>query len=173
MVGEGARVLIERAFAGEEPPAEIGTALHRYLAHYREVYLDTTELYPGLAPLLDRLAAVYPLAVLSNKGESLSREVLAGLGVADRFRAIVGGDSLPTRKPHPGGLYRIAELLGAAASDLLLIGDTRIDAETARAAGCRMVLVEWGFPHPPGFAEIRADVRVAAAAELAAVLLPP
>jgi phosphoglycolate phosphatase len=174
MVGEGARVLIERAFAGELAPGseEIERAFWRYLDHYREVFLDTTQLFPGLAPLLDRLAAAYPLALLSNKGEFLSRDLLAGLGVADRFRAILGGDSLATRKPHPGGLQQIAHLLELPVAELLLIGDTWVDAETARAAGCRLALVEWGFPHPPGFAEIPADLRIAHADELAAALLP-
>jgi phosphoglycolate phosphatase len=108
MVGEGARVLVERALGGQAPAARLEPALGRYLAHYRAVCLDTTRPYPGVAPLLAELAARFPLAVLSNKGEALSRHILAGLGLDRFFREIVGGDSLPTRKPDPAGLRRVA-----------------------------------------------------------------
>jgi phosphoglycolate phosphatase len=121
--------------------------------------------------MLARLAAAYPLALLSNKGEALSRRILEALGLAPRFRVILGGDSLPTRKPDPAGLRLAAERLGVAAGDAMLIGDTPIDAATAAAAGCAFLLVEWGFPRPPALEGIRADLRAATPAEAADRLL--
>jgi phosphoglycolate phosphatase len=170
MVGEGARVLIERAFNGEIPPESLDAALARYLEHYRQVCLDETRPYPGIEEMLAALAAVYPLALLSNKGEELSRIVLNGLGLDRWFREVLGGDSLPTRKPDPAGLRLLADRLGVPLGELLLVGDTRIDAETARAAGCAFALVEWGFPRPPGIEELAADLKVAKAADLVAAL---
>jgi len=170
MVGEGARVLIERAFGGDLPADRLDAVLARYLETYRAVCLDETRPYPGVPEMLAELAGLYPLALLSNKGEELSRLILDGLGLAGRFRAIAGGDSLPTRKPDPAGLRRLAERLSVPLAGLLLVGDTRIDAATAANAGCPFALVEWGFPRPPGVADLAADLRVATAAELAAAL---
>lgn len=171
MVGEGARVLIERAVGGELPAEQIDEALARYLAHYDAVCLDATRPYPGVEAMLADLAASFPLALLSNKGEALSRKVLAGLGLAGHFREILGGDSLPTRKPDPAGLLLLADRLGVPVERLMLVGDTRIDAETAQAAGCPFSMVEWGFPRPPGVEEIRADLRITEAGELTRSLL--
>jgi len=169
MVGEGARLLIERAFP-ELPAERLDEALVLYLAAYREVCLDETRPYPGVPGMLAALAERYPLALLSNKGEELSRLILAGLGLDSFFREVLGGDSLPTRKPDPAGLRLLAERLGSPVARLLLVGDTRIDAETAHAAGCPFVLVEWGFPRPLGTAGLMTSLRVATAAELTAAL---
>jgi phosphoglycolate phosphatase len=174
MVGEGARVLLERALPEPELPAErIDEALALYLASYREVCLDQTRPYPGIEEMLAQLAPEYPMALLSNKGEELSRIVLQGLGLDRFFREVLGGDSLPTRKPDPSGLRLLAERLGAPVERVLLVGDTRIDAETARQAGCLFALVEWGFPRPPGIETLPADLRIGRAEELVSALSGP
>jgi phosphoglycolate phosphatase len=174
MVGEGARVLIERAVGGELPPAELDPALRRYLAFYDEVLLDTTRAYPGVPEMLAALAGAYPVALLSNKGEAPSRRILEGLGLAPLFRLVLGGDSLPTRKPDPAGLRLAAERLGVGTEDLMLIGDTRIDALTAQAAGSLFGLVLWGFPRPPtldGLDGLAMALRAREPAEVSAALL--
>jgi phosphoglycolate phosphatase len=168
MVGEGARRLVERALP--ERPGEVDSALACYLEHYWEVCLDTTRAYPGVPEMLAALVGRYPLALLSNKGEVLSRKILDGLGLSGYFREILGGDSLPTRKPDPTGLRLLAERLKIPVERLLLVGDTWIDAETARNAGCAFALVEWGFPRSPRLDGVKADLRAATAAELAAAL---
>jgi len=171
MVGEGARLLIERAFPEPELPAERrDEALVLYLAAYRDVCLDETLPYPGVPEMLAALTERYPVALLSNKGEELSRLILAGLGLDAFFREVLGGDSLPSRKPDPAGLRLLAERLGTPVDRLLMVGDTRIDAETASAAGCPFALVEWGFPRPLGTAGLVTSLRVATAAELTAAL---
>ena len=170
MVGEGARLLVERALGPEFPPQEVDAALACYLEHYQEVCLEQTRPYPGVEEMLESLSAAYPLALLSNKGEALSRKVLAGLGLDRFFREILGGDSLPTRKPDPAGLHLLAGRLGVPVERLMLVGDTWIDAETAHNAGAAFALVEWGFPRPPKLEDVRADLRVARAAELKSFL---
>jgi phosphoglycolate phosphatase len=171
MVGEGARVLVERAVGRELPAAEIEPALRIYLSKYDDILLDSTRPYTGVPEMLAALAPAYPLALLSNKGEAPSRRILEGLGLASYFRLILGGDSLPTRKPDPEGLRRVAERLGVPPAGLLLVGDTGIDAATAQAAGCAFCLVEWGFPGPPALAGIAADLRAREPAEVSAALL--
>jgi phosphoglycolate phosphatase len=170
MVGEGARLLVERTLGPGVPSEEVDRALARYLEHYRDVCLDETQPYPGIEEMLAELAGRYPLALLSNKGEALSREILAGLGLARFFREILGGDTLPTRKPDPAGLHALADRLGVPLERLLLVGDTWIDAETAHNAGCAFALVEWGFPRPPKLDGVKADLKVARAGDLAAAL---
>lgn len=173
MVGEGARLLVERALGPECPPDRVDQALERYLGYYWDVCLDETRLYPGVEEMLSDLSGRYPLALLSNKGEALSRRILDGLGLATRFREILGGDTLPTRKPDPAGLKVLAERLGVPVGDLMLVGDTWVDAETAQNAGCPFALVEWGFPRPPKLDSVQADLRAARAEELTAALGNP
>jgi phosphoglycolate phosphatase len=170
MVGEGARLLVERALGPGFPPDQVDRAVARYLELYGEVCLDETVAYPGIEAMLGDLAGRYPLALLSNKGEAFSRRILDGLGLTRFFAEILGGDSLPTRKPDPAGLRVLAERLGVPLTRLLLVGDTWIDAETAHHAGCAFALVEWGFPRPPQLDGVKADLRVARAGELAMAL---
>ncbi|HEY0514823.1 MAG TPA: HAD-IA family hydrolase [Thermoanaerobaculia bacterium] len=170
MVGEGARLLVERALGPGFSPEQVDAALARYLQLYEDVCLDETRAYPGIEEMLAVLAGRYPLALLSNKGEALSRKILDGLGLSRFFREILGGDSLPTRKPDPSGLLVLAGRLGVPLDHLLLVGDTWIDAETAHNAGSPFALVEWGFPRPPRLDEVKTDLRVATAGELTAAL---
>ncbi|HEY0557110.1 MAG TPA: HAD-IA family hydrolase, partial [Thermoanaerobaculia bacterium] len=149
---------------------QVDRALARYLDLYWDVCLEQTRLYPGVGAMLVELGGRYPLALLSNKGEAFSRRILDGLGLSRFFAEILGGDSLPTRKPDPSGLRVLAERLGVPLRSLMLVGDTWIDAETAHNAGCAFALVEWGFPRPPKLEEVKADLRVARAGELAAAL---
>jgi phosphoglycolate phosphatase len=168
MVGEGARMLVRRALPPWPPGAgqdDLKEALASYLAHYAEVCLATTRAYPGVAAMLATLAPSFPLAVLSNKGEALSRHILRGLGLDRWLREVVGGDTLPTRKPNPGGLVLLADRMGIPAARLLLVGDTWIDARTAQAAGCGFALTLWGDePRAGGPAVAAVAVAVAAGA---------
>jgi phosphoglycolate phosphatase len=179
MVGEGARVLVRRALPPGTGRQERKQALASYLARYAEVCLDTTRPYPGVPAMLANLAPSFPLAVLSNKGEALSRRILAGLGLDRYLRETVGGDTLPSRKPNPGGLFLLADRMGVPAGRLLLVGDSRIDAETARAAGSPFAQALWGgvpggppagAPAPLAVVAAAPDWRLAHPGDLVAML---
>jgi phosphoglycolate phosphatase len=145
LVGEGARRLVERAL-GPEHAARVDEGVKRFLDYYAAHLLDSTTLYPGVAAALDALAAHgATLSVLSNKPEGMSRTVLDGLGVLGRFQALVGGDSLPTRKPHPAGLESLRRLTATAPDAMLLVGDSPIDVATAANAGTDFCGVAWGL----------------------------
>jgi phosphoglycolate phosphatase len=171
MVGEGARRLVEKALGAAVPPDRFEEVFRRYLEHYGAVLLDTTQPYDGIPEALARLAARYPLAVLTNKPEDLSRAVLDGLGLLRHFQELLGGDTLPSRKPDPDGLRELARRLSVPPEDVLLVGDSAVDAATARAAGARFALVTWGFPRPADLEGIEAEGRYGTPAELAAALL--
>jgi phosphoglycolate phosphatase len=139
-VGDGARSLISRAVA---PHAELETpALAAWWAHYRAHSLERTRPFAGLPALLTR--SDRRLAIHTNKPGALARQILAGLGLLDRFAIVTGGDDAP-RKPSPAGTLAIMRRLGARACDTVFIGDSPTDVRTARAAGVTLVGVTWGF----------------------------
>ena len=162
-VGEGARILMERAVAPEVHLLE--PALAAWRAHYEVHCLDHTRPYPGLESLLAGAGRV--LAVHTNKPGAMARKILAGLGLLPRFAAVTGGDEAP-RKPDPTGVREIMARVGASPAETVFVGDSRVDAATARAAGVAFVAVTWGFAS-------RADLAAAGAtafAERAADLAP-
>jgi phosphoglycolate phosphatase len=144
-VGEGARVLVQRSL-GPEHEARLDEGLAVFLAYYGAHLLDHTRPYDGIAEVLAALTergAV--LSVLTNKPAALSRRILDGLGLLCRFAAVVGGDSLPARKPDPGGIDYLLETTHAARARTLLVGDSLIDMQTATAARVAFCGVTWGL----------------------------
>ena len=145
LVGEGARRLVERAL-GASQTAAIDEGVKRFLAYYADHLLDATMLYPAVRETLDTLLeAGVGLSILSNKPEGLARVILAGLGVGQYFQMIIGGDTLPTRKPDPAGLERLCRTTGTAPTRMLLVGDSPVDVATAVNAGTAFCGVAWGI----------------------------
>lgn len=145
MVGEGARTLLRRALPDSIAGAAFDDALALFLDLYFEHCLDATGAYPGIPELLAELSPRVPLAVLTNKPERHSRRILDGLGLAHHFELLIGGDTLPMRKPDPGGLFHIAARWTTTPPQLVLVGDSDVDVATALAAGSALALVSWGF----------------------------
>jgi phosphoglycolate phosphatase len=144
-VGDGARVLVERAL-GPAHRDRLEAGVEAFMAYYTAHLLDATRPYPGVEDALVALAANrVACSVLTNKPEAMSRAILEGLGLAARFVAIAGGDSLPVRKPDPAGLERLRALTRTARERMLLVGDSGIDVRTARAGGVAFCGVAWGL----------------------------
>lgn len=136
-IGEGARLLVERALRatqnGAPQNAEIDGALEIFRRHYREHLLDHTRVYPEVERTLARLGHI-PKAVVTNKPYDFTMALLAGVGLKSHFEVVLGGDSLEERKPSPMMLVEAARRCGARASECLMIGDSRVDVEAGRAA---------------------------------------
>jgi phosphoglycolate phosphatase len=143
-VGSGAPVLIRRALGGNPMPEELQIALQFFLAHYEEHKLDFTQAYPGVRNTLEQLRQV-PMAVLTNKPVNISVRILEGLGLAEFFRAIYGGNSFATKKPDPLGANTILGELGIPGTDAVMVGDSEVDVQTARNAGMISAIVNFGF----------------------------
>jgi phosphoglycolate phosphatase len=143
-IGSGARVLMARSLARAGLPLPVEDVLPVFLEAYAGCLLDTTRLYPGVADALERLRD-RRLAVLTNKPGDMSRTILGGLGIADRFFRVYGGDDLATRKPDPAGLLRLAAEAGVDPSAALMVGDSAVDVRTGRAAGAATAGVTYGF----------------------------
>jgi len=86
-----------------------------------------------------------PMGVCTNKPEDLSRQILDGLDLSGFFSSIIGGDSTPTRKPDPQPLLRCLDELATAPQAGLMIGDSAVDVDAARAAGVTVAVVPWGY----------------------------
>ena len=171
LVGEGAWRLVERAL-GPARAAVVDEGVERFLAYYAGHLLDATRLYPGVADALQRLAdAGVMLSVLTNKPEGLSRTILDGLGIAGHFRALIGGDSLPTRKPDPAGLEQLRRLGRTALPRMLLVGDSRVDVETAANGGTDFCGVAWGLD-PAALRAARPSRVIDSAADLIGLVRP-
>jgi phosphoglycolate phosphatase len=153
LVGEGARRLVEKALATTDADV-VDRGLEVFMAWYGEHCLDATAPYPGMVEVVDALRALgCHCSVLTNKPEAVTRRIVDGLGLAGRFVAIVGGDTLPTRKPDPAGLDWVRQRTGTPAVRTLLVGDSGIDLRTARAAGVAFCGVAWGFTPDGRWAE--------------------
>ncbi|MFB4205319.1 phosphoglycolate phosphatase [Arhodomonas sp. KWT2] len=170
-VGNGARRLVARALAGRRgidgEPAGTEAALARFLVLYRERLVERTTIYPGVIELLDALAAAgIPVAVVTNKPEGLARPLLETLGLAARFGAVVGGDTLAEKKPAPAPLAHAAGILGVALADCLMVGDSLTDVSAARNAGIPVACVPYGYREGDAIFEARPEAVVDTLADL-------
>jgi phosphoglycolate phosphatase len=168
-VGEGARLLVERALrsTGETAPqtSEIDHALEAFGRHYREHLLDRTTIYPEVEETLTSLAHV-PKAVVTNKPYEFTIALLDGIGLRRHFDIILGGDSLPERKPSPSMLLEAARRCAAAPRVSLMIGDTRVDVAAGKAAGMETCGYVPGFRGRTELAEAGADYLIERFSEL-------
>ncbi|MGD0740915.1 MAG: HAD-IA family hydrolase [Terracidiphilus sp.] len=185
-VGNGAPLLMRRALAMASSCAIdqvdddlFNKAYAFFLQYYREHKLDFTYAYDGV---LDALKALHELhdapsgpsrimAVLTNKPVRPARGICEGLGLADYFLHIYGGDSFPLKKPDPLGLRSLMEETGARPEETVMVGDSRVDVETARNAGAWSLGCTFGFgPHT--LVDTPPDVLVDTAAEWTQALTP-
>lgn len=154
MVGEGAKVLVERALAAAGITPPVPEALARFRAIYDRRLLETTRPYDGIDDVLATASARATLAVLTNKPLAPAERLIEAFGWSSRFRWIVGGDSPFPRKPDPSALRYLVQQAGVAPGSTLFVGDSRIDLETARNAGVHLCLVKYGFGWTQGLLEI-------------------
>jgi len=137
-VGDGVRKLVDRSLREvlERGPDEslLLRVMDFYLDEYGQHLLDTTRLFPGVGEALGSLDWA-GLAVVTNKPERFSRQILNALGIGRRFRLVLGGDSTPLRKPDPAPLLEAVDRCGAVPGDSVMVGDSPVDVQAGEAAG--------------------------------------
>lgn len=176
-IGGGILRLVERCLqsAGLPLPCDrLEPALRSFGAHYARLNGRASRPYPGVAEALERMrAASLRLACVTNKAGAFTVPLLEKTGLARHFDAVVTADAVGERKPHPGPFLHACRSLGVAPPQAAVIGDSANDAQGARAAGCPVVLVSYGYSEGRDVRALGAHAVVATLGEAASLLLPP
>jgi phosphoglycolate phosphatase len=169
MVGKGSENLVRAvlAHAAAGLPARYAEALASYQRHYAAINGVNSTVYPGgLEGLRTLQQAGLKLACLTNKPLTMARQLLKLKGLDVFFSEVFGGDSFERKKPDPLPLLKTCEALGTTPARTLMIGDSSNDAQAARAAGCPVLLVTYGYNHGEPVREVDADGFIDSLAEL-------
>ena len=183
MVGKGtehllrsvlAHVLAQAGHPQAALPAAVARLLPTALTHYEQHYLaingQHSALYAGVLEGLQALrAGGLRLACVTNKPLAFTRPLLAAKGLQGLFEQVFGGDSFATKKPDPLPLLKTCEALGTTPARTLMLGDSSNDAQAARAAGCPVVLVTYGYNHGQSVEAVGADALIDSIAQLRVV----
>ena len=148
-VSFGARWMIVEALETNQikmNDGDVDRLLTSFLSYYRDNIAHDSRPYPGVVKALDALTSKGALlAVCTNKREELSRALLAQLGLLERFRAVVGRDTLDVFKPHPGHILGTIKRAGGSAQRAIMVGDSANDIDAANAAGVPSIAVSFGY----------------------------
>ena len=171
-VGKGSehliRSVLEHQLALPQVNALMEPAWRIYQRHYLEINGAFSEVYPGvLAALQQWQGSGLQLACLTNKPLDFARPLLKAKGLDVFFAQVFGGDSFERKKPDPLPLHKTCEALGTLAAQTLMVGDSETDGLAARAAGCPVVLVSYGYNHGRPIREVDADGYVDSLDQLA------
>jgi phosphoglycolate phosphatase len=182
-IGDGIETVIARALAAADAehagraPRDAPAAADRqaavlaaFTACYRNNLFERTVLYPGVEATLDSLRARgIRLCCITNKRHAFSEALLREAALRDRFELVLGGDSLPEKKPSPLPLTTAADELGVAPASATLVGDSPQDLRAARAAGFGFVFADYGYGKVDA-AELGSSPRIARFAEIESLI---
>jgi phosphoglycolate phosphatase len=174
-VGKGIQNLVERTLAGHiDGGADAGSVMRAmpiYEKHYLAVNGRHTTIYPGVKEGLDRMKAQgLPLAVVTNKSGRFTQPLLEHVGFAGYFRTVVSGDTLARKKPHPDPLLHACATLEIPPRDMLMIGDSLNDTQAARAAGCPVFCVTYGYNEGHDVHDLDTDAVIDSLVEAAGLI---
>jgi len=146
-IGLGTHVLLDSALRHVGSSRTADAEMPRLMRHYGDCLLLQARLYPGTVEALDALAGEgVSMAICTNKPERYVRPLLDAMGITRYFDGIVGGDTLPERKPHAMPLLHLVAMHGRQVPECLMVGDSEADAGAAHAAGMDLVLLRHGYP---------------------------
>lgn len=174
-VGKGIANLVERTLSGRidgnAEPALIERAMPIYERCYTQMNGKHATIYPGVQEGLDRLRGLgIPLACVTNKSTRFTLPLLDMVGFAPYFEHVVAGDTLAKKKPDPDPLLHASKAFGVAPRDMLMIGDSLNDTQAARAAGCPVFCVSYGYNEGHDVHALDTDAVVATLDEAASLV---
>ena len=175
-VGKGIANLIERTLTddmdGKPDQASFDRAVPIYERCYKAANGKHTTIYPGVMEGLDAMRARgFPLACVTNKSERFTLPLLDHMQMTHYFVTVVAGDTLSQRKPDPAPLLHACKVMKVAPNEMLMIGDSLNDAQAARAAGCPVFCVGYGYNEGHDVRELDVDAIVASLAEANSLIL--
>lgn len=165
-IGHGTRNLVAQALAhaaaSQRTPAQsdghLSSALARFDQHYRACVGSRCHLYPEVRETLGALRQRGGrLALVTNKDRCYTERILDALALREPFDWVISGDTLPTRKPDPAGVHWCLERWALAPQQAVFVGDSDIDAQTARRAGLPVYLTSYGYNRGLDVRESRPD----------------
>ena len=160
--------------SGEPDAVLLGEAGAIFRDHYRRLLTNESRLFPETEDTLKRMRALgLRLACVTNKLDAFTRPLLDGLGVLYLFDEVISGDTLERKKPDPLPLTYCAQRFGIAPQRLLMVGDSQTDILCARAAGCPVICVPYGYRSGMDLHELNCDAIVQAVSELFELIRPP
>ena len=164
-IGNGIGWLVKRALTGDmhaTPDAALYEhALPIFEKHYNDLLLESKP-FDGVIEGLEAMrAADFRLGCITNKLAHYTEPLLKGIGLSKYFEIVLSGDSLPEKKPHPMPLLHAAKFFNVPIEQLLLIGDSLNDALAARAAGCPIFCVPYGYNHGEPVSTLDLDAEIA------------
>ncbi|MDR6396254.1 phosphoglycolate phosphatase [Herbaspirillum seropedicae] len=171
-VGKGTENLIRRVlavdYAEDEAAQYFQQALAAYTEHYLAINGDYSSLYPGVLEGLQALRNKgLRLACVTNKPLAFAVPLLQNKGLRDFFEIVYGGDSFPKKKPDPMPLLQVCQDFALEPAQVVAIGDSSNDAQAARAAGCRVLNVPYGYNHGESIHDVDSDGIVSTLVEAA------
>jgi phosphoglycolate phosphatase len=174
-VGKGTENLMRRVlsvdFGTQEVEARFAQALASYQRHYFSINGDYSSVYPGVREGLEALQAKgLRLACVTNKPIAFALPLLEKTGLREYFELVYGGDSLPKKKPDPYPLLRVCEDFALRPPQVVAIGDSSNDAQAARAAGCRVLNVPYGYNHGESIQKVDSDGIVSTLLDAARII---
>jgi len=172
LIGRGVHSMVERALQQAGGGSiELGGAVKRFEAHYAQTVGTQAELFPGVLAGLRLLSeSGYKLSVVTNKPRFFTQRLLSRVQVDSLFAGVVAGDDGIRRKPHGDMLVAACRALGADPGSALMIGDSDNDVRAARAAGCPVWCVPYGYNEGRGADTLACDRMVATVEEAATIL---
>jgi phosphoglycolate phosphatase len=176
-VGKGADVLVHRALTGSMDGRADGTEFQRgkrsFYDHYRRENGRQAVVFPGVREAIALMRRHgLALACVTNKPREFTVELLERVGLAD-FDAVVTGDDTTDKKPHPAPMLHACALLKLLPTETAMVGDSENDVLSARAAGCRVIVVETGYNEGRPVSELDADAIVPGLLDAARLIEPP
>jgi phosphoglycolate phosphatase len=160
LVGNGARAMLNRGLAKYQTEADLDALFDVFIDYYTDNIAGSSQIFDGLIPVVEKLGdADIQFAVCTNKPESLSRKLLRELGIANHFPVVVGGDSLPVRKPDPEHILATVRQMKSTPDRSLMIGDSANDVIAAKAANIPVIAVTFGYTDVP-VRELGADLVI-------------
>jgi phosphoglycolate phosphatase len=175
LVGKGSENLIRGVlaadFAADEAEARFPAAMAAYQRHYLDINGDHSALYGDVIAGLEAMKAMgLRMACVTNKPIAFAAPLLAKKGLAPYFEIVYGGECFPRKKPDPMPLLQVCADFALAPSQVVAIGDSSNDAEAARAAGCFVLTVPYGYNHGRSIHETDSDGIVGSLLEAASLI---